>query len=489
MLFTNFDFLFYIPIILSLYFITPQKIKWVVLLLGSYFFYLSFKLEFLPSLIFNTLVVYLFGITIKNSKSAKTKKLVLIFGIAYLVMFLFFFKYYNFFSENLNQFFHFSGFSFQAPVLNITMPLGASYYVFLMIGYLVDVYFNRISAESNIGKFGLFVAFFPKLVSGPIERGKSFLPQINKKSEIQYDLISSGFKLFLWGFFKKVVIADRIAEAVNNAYSFPDNFSGITLLFVAVLYAFQLYADFSGYTDMALGIAKMFGFNLTNNFNRPYISESISEFWKRWHITLSNWLRDYIFLPLAYSVTRRIMKSKSLKIKPEVYAYIFGIIITMSICGIWHGAKWTFIAWGFMHGIFLAIGFLTKKKKSRILKKFKINKKYLKISRIIITFALVSLSFILFRAESFASAILVYKKIFLLESGQNITDLFALNIDFVISVICVILLMAYDFFPESRERSSNAHPVFLKYYFIVVIFLIIFFFGKFNQSDFLYFKF
>ena len=209
MLFTNFDYLLFIPIILAVYYLTPQKIRWIVLLIGSYFFYLSFKLEFLPSLIINTIIVYFFGLLINKTKSLTAKKIILIIGITYLVLCLFIFKYFNFFSENLNQLFHFSGFTFQIPIFHLVMPLGISYYVFLMIGYLVDLYHEKITAVSNIGKFGLFVAFFPKLISGPIERGKTFLPQIDNNVGIEYDLITSGFKLFLWGFFKKVVIADR----------------------------------------------------------------------------------------------------------------------------------------------------------------------------------------------------------------------------------------------------------------------------------------
>lgn len=488
MLFTSFDYLFFVPILLFLYYLAPSKFKWVVLLIGSYFFYLSFKLQFIPSLIICTIVIFLISRWMNYAKSERLKKTILIIGITLLLSFIFVFKYYDFFSDNLNVFLKFTGISFSLPVMGFILPLGASYYIFLMMGYLIDIYYKKITPAKNIGKFALFVSFFPKLMSGPIERGKSFLPQIDCEKEVKYESLINGLKLFIWGFFKKVVIADRLAEAVNKAFSFPEEYSGITLIIVSFIFSFQLYTDFSGYTDMAIGVSKMFGYNLMDNFKRPFISESISEFWKRWHITLSSWLRDYIFLPIAYAVTRKILKSKPKNIKADVFAYITGIILTMIICGLWHGSKWTFIIWGFIHGIFITIGFLTKKKKSKLIRKLNFNKNIIKFIKIMITFLLISLSFIMFRAETLSSALLIYKKIFLFDSGNSINLLFTLKIDLFISIVCIVFLFLFEYFSEIFNNIHYSPPVILKYY-VLVLFLLIVFFGKMNQSDFLYFKF
>ena len=511
MSFTSFDFLFFVPIITALYYIIPYTKRWVVLLAGSYFFYLSFKLEFIPWIVMLSAFVYVFALLLDKFQTHKIKKSILLIGIFVVIGFLILLKYNNFLFANLNYLVSFFRINLKPIELGYTTPLGISYFSFVMISYLLDVYNEKIKAERHPGKFAVYIAFFPKLIAGPIERAKDFIPQLSVCTDVKYENISNGAKLILLGFFKKVVIADRIAEVVNKVYGGMSGFSGLSILFVVFLYSFQLYADFSGYTDMARGIAKLFGFKLTENFKRPYLSPSISELWRRWHISLSNWLRDYIFLPLSYSITRKMMKtalrntdnapsdtnakhstsktSPKKLLKPEYIAYISAIFITMTLCGLWHGASWNFIIWGTLQGIFLIIAFLFRRNKKKFLKKLPLNKSFRLILSIFFTYAFFSFSMIFFRADSFADALLAFKKIFTLESGIFIT--FKNATDLVSSLILIFSLIAVEIFLEFREKAGKIYELhkFINIPVALILLIIIFVFGKFLQTDFLYFKF
>ncbi len=505
MSFTSFDFLFYIPIIALLYYITPYTKRWIILVTGSYFFYLSFKLEFLPWILLMSVIVYVLALLIDKFQTPKFKKAIMLAGVFFVTGVLILLKYNSFLFINIGYLLSLFKINLKQVEIGYTTPLGISYFSFVMISYLLDVYNDKIKAERHIGKFAVYVSFFPKLIAGPIERAKDFIPQLSAKTDVKYENISNGVKLILLGFFKKVVIADRLSEAVNKVFGGLTEYSWISILFVVFLYSFQLYADFSGYTDMARGIAKLFGINLTENFKRPYLSSSISELWRRWHISLSNWLRDYIFLPLSYSIARKAMKkslvtsskpSKTKPIssklfKPEYISYITAIFITMTICGIWHGASWNFIIWGVLQGIFLIIAFLYRRNKKKLYKIIPINKSFRFVSSVLITYIFFSFSLIFFRADTFTDALLLIRKILSMDNGVFITSLFKNSWDLVSSIILILSFIVIEIFLESREKAGKPYELY-KYINIpiaIILLMIIFVFGKFTLNDFLYFKF
>jgi len=505
MSFTSFDFLFFIPIIAALYYITPYTKRWIVLLTGSYFFYLSFKLEFLPWIIMMSVIVYVLALLLEKFHTHRIKKFIMLLGVFFVAGVLILLKYNSFLLTNINYLLSIFKINAKQIEIGYVTPLGISYFSFVMISYLLDVYNDKIKAEHHLGKFAVYVAFFPKLIAGPIEKAKDFIPQLSVNTDVKYENISNGVKLILLGFFKKVVIADRLSEAVNKLYGGIAEYSWISILFVVFLYSFQLYADFSGYTDMARGIGKLFGINLTENFKRPYLSSSISELWRRWHISLSNWLRDYIFLPLSYSIARKAMKkslgsnpnpsktrSYSYKLfKPEYISYIAAIFITMTICGIWHGANWNFIIWGALQGIFLILAFLYRRNKKKLYKRISINKSFRFVTSVIFTYAFFSLSLIFFRADTFTDAILIFKKIISMDNGVLIASLFKNGWDLVSGIILILAFIVIEIFLEFREKAGKPYELY-KYINIpvaIILLLIIFVFGKFTLNDFLYFKF
>lgn len=278
------------------------------------------------------------------------RKWILLVTLLFNVGILFVFKYYNFFNDSLRTALNIFNISYNAPTLKLLLPVGISFYTFQVISYLADVYKGEQGAERHFGHFAVFVAFFPKLVAGPIERARNLLPQFYEKQEFDYQRASDGLKLIGWGLFKKMVIADRVAVYVNQVYNNPGDYTGAPVAMATVFYAIQVYCDFSGYTDIARGSALILGFRLMENFNRPYFSKSISEFWRRWHISLSSWLEDYIYTPI-------LIKKRDWGLT----AIIFSLLVTFITCGLWHGANWTFVIWGLLHGVMLSLEVVTRK--------------------------------------------------------------------------------------------------------------------------------
>ena len=284
--------------------------------------------------------------------------------------------------------------------------MGISYYTFKKLSYLIDVYRENQEAEKNVLTFALYVSFFPAIMSGPIDRAKQLIPQFCRKHGLDYRQVTDGLKLMAWGFFKKLVIADRLAAFVNKVYDSPTQYEGLSLIAATVYFSFQVYCDFSGYTDIARGAGKILGFELMENFDRPYFSRSVVEFWKRWHISLSTWLMDYLFLPIAYAVSRKLKQPYFMKIRAESWAYVVGIVGTMVLCGLWHGASWTFVIWGSVHGLYLAVSFATKKTRRKLTKKLKIKKHSFirQAVQVSVTFGIITFAWIFFRANSLADA-------------------------------------------------------------------------------------
>lgn len=411
MLFTSTIFIIFLTAVIIIFFNIPTKYRSVFLLIASYIFYMYWVPELIFVLLTCTIINYFGAIKISDSKTPATKRLYLILTISFTLLLLFTFKYINFLLETIN-FISFELYNHQTfSTLNIILPIGISFYSLQGMAYTVDVYRGEIQPERNYLKFSLFLSFFPQLLAGPIARGKNFLPQLNSLKSFDLERFILASKRILWGFFKKIIIADRLSVIVDQIYSNPQNYDGIILLFATYLFAFQIYCDFSGYVDIALGVAKILGINLNENFNNPYKAKSMIDFWHRWHITLSGWFRDYLYIPLGGN---RVVKTQ----------WILNILIVFIISGLWHGASWTFIIWGLLHGSFYLLNHLLIKVKgvlkqtTHVLGSFKIPS----VIKIFFVFNCVSFAWIFFKADSLSSAVLIVQKI-----GMSLISLSSIN--------------------------------------------------------------
>lgn len=397
MIFHSIEFLAFFAVTVLGYMFAPQKARLPLLLAASLFFYGYTSPFMLVHLGVVAAITYFVAIEIERREDKARKQALLTVAVVGLVLNLVAFKYTSFLNETFRSMFGWFGAAYDVPVLNIILPLGISFYSFLMIGYLIDV-FRGEPAERDGVVFGVFVFFFPKMIAGPIERTKNLLPQLRAPMiGFSYAAVTAGLQLMLWGAFKKVVVADRIAPFVDRVYNAPQEFEGVSMVFATWLYAFQLYFDFSGYTDIALGAAMVFGIKLVSNFNRPYFARSIQDFWKRWHMSLTNWLNDYIYTPFTRS------RWTGLKMYNLM---LLGMMLTFVVSGFWHGANWTFIVWGALHGSYIVVSLLLQKRWNKFAKNIGLTKrkqtyKALKIS---VTFLLVCFSYIFFRANDLSDA-------------------------------------------------------------------------------------
>ncbi|MCE6990943.1 MBOAT family O-acyltransferase [Dyadobacter sp. CY323] len=402
MLFNSVSYVLFLPAVFTLYWLLKRSVgaQNILLLSASYFFYGCWDWRFLGCLIFSTLLDYYSGLKIKSSKTNAQSRMWLIISIVINVGLLAYFKYYNFFAESLIKLMASVGIETHLQVLNIVLPIGISFYTFHGLSYVIDIYNKRIDPSENLVNYSLFVSFFPLLVAGPIERATHLLPQIEQPRIFRYEKAVDGMRQMLWGFFKKIVVADSCATYVNMTFDNPTNHSGSTLLFGAILFAFQIYGDFSGYSDIALGTARLFGFELLNNFTFPYFSRDIAEFWRRWHISLSSWFKDYVYFPLGGS-------------RLGLLTSIRNTVIIFLISGFWHGANWTFVVWGLYHALLFLPLLL-----------FNINHKHKDVVatglflpnlkewlQIISTFFLVTIGWIFFRSSDLAGSFVYIKRI------------------------------------------------------------------------------
>ena len=401
MSFASLPFMAFTICTLVLFNITPARFRWLILLLASYLFYASFGVPYLLfSLVAVTAISYVSGLLVHRSPEAKARLFWMRAGVLGNLSLLFWLKYLPFAADNLNVALEAFSLPFTFPALQVLMTLGVSYYVFQGISYIIDIYLEVIDPERHPGYFALSLGFFPKLLQGPIERNGNLLPQLLELSRSSAASLRCGVNLFLWGVFKKVVIADRLATFVDPVYGNVHGFHGLSLVIVTYLFALQLYFDFSGYTDMALGLGRLFNIRLTQNFNAPYLATSIADFWRRWHISFSSWILDYIFKPLQFSLRDWAR-----------FGVPAALMITFLVSGIWHGASWCFVAWGGIHGFYLATGVLFKKSRVKLAKRLGIEKSaILKLWQRFVTFHLVCFSWIFFRAASIDDAIYVATK-------------------------------------------------------------------------------
>jgi D-alanyl-lipoteichoic acid acyltransferase DltB (MBOAT superfamily) len=485
MLFNSIGFALFLPIVFVLYwFVTRQNLLYqnILLLISSYFFYACWDWRFLFLLVFSTFLDYSTAIKMYDSKNKMWKKFWFWLSICVNVGFLGFFKYYNFFVQSFAEGLSDIGLKANFWTLKIILPVGISFYTFHGLSYVIDIYNNRIRPEKNFIDYSVFVSFFPLLVAGPIERATHLLPQIQQKRAFDYSKAADGLRQILWGLFKKMVIADNCAKFANNIFNYSDNFSGATLFLGAFFFAVQIYCDFSGYSDIAIGTARLFGLDLLRNFAFPYFSRDIAEFWRRWHISLSTWFRDYLYIPLGGSKVGRWMKVRN-------------ILIIFLVSGFWHGANWTFIIWGFLNAIYIMPSILRKTNRNNLDIVGQGN--YLPTIReffsMLVTFGLTVLAWIFFREENVSKAFHFVIKIF---TGmfKNPAEIFLGS--FWLPYITILILIGLFFVIEwlGREHQYALANMGLKwpklfrmtFYFCII--LTIFIFAG-SQQKFIYFQF
>ncbi|RAJ07127.1 MBOAT family O-acyltransferase [Arenibacter echinorum] len=482
MLFNSIDFAIFLPIVFVLYwFVTHKNLKWqnFLIVAASYLFYGWWDWRFLSLIIFSTAVDYIIGRELENEGHQIKRKVLLWISISVNLGFLGFFKYYNFFLDNFVTVFTFFDQPINPQGLNIILPVGISFYTFQTLSYTIDVYKSKLKPTRDFIAFSAFVSFFPQLVAGPIERATNLLPQFYKKRSFEYNKAVDGLRQILWGLFKKVVIADNCAEYANLIFNNSEDYSGSTLLLGALFFTFQIYCDFSGYSDIAIGTSRLFGFNLMQNFNFPYFSRDIAEFWRRWHISLSTWFRDYLYIPLGGSRGGTWMKIRN-------------TFIIFIVSGFWHGANWTFIIWGALNALYFLPLMLTKNNRNNldVVAKGKLIPSIKDLSYILLTFSLTVFAWIFFRAESVGHAISYISEI-LSPSLLSIPKLADMQ-NVLITIILVVCFVIIEWF--GREEQYAIAKFGLKWrrplrhaMYYVIIFTIFWFWGK--EQQFIYFQF
>lgn len=477
MLFNSFHFVFFFIVVTTLFFLLPHKYRWSLLLVSSCYFYMVFLPVYILILGFTIVVDYFAGIWLERTHGNRRKYFLIASLIANIGV-LAVFKYYNFLNDNLSVFLNSIGYVNKIPHLGIILPIGLSFHTFQAMSYTIEVYRNHQKAEHKFGIYALYVMFYPQLVAGPIERPQNLLHKFYEKHEFDYQRVTEGLKLMLWGFFMKLVIADRLAIYVNAVYNNPGEHSGITLLVATVFFAFQIYCDFAGYSNIAIGAAKVMGFKLMTNFNRPYFSRSISEFWKRWHISLSTWFRDYLYISLGGN-------------RVSIPRWYFNLMVVFIISGLWHGANWTFIIWGAVNGFYLVFAILTEDLRKRLRHAFLIDRLPILNSalQITITFILACFAWVFFRANSLHDAQSILGKIFAMKgpfySGQSQSFI----VYSVFGIIFLLLLeLKMEYFNDKLSFFHNNHSWVRKLSYLTIIILILMF-GVFDGGQFIYFQF
>jgi alginate O-acetyltransferase complex protein AlgI len=495
MLFTSITFAIFLLLVFILYwfvFNRNVKVQNLFLVISSYIFYGWWDWRFVFLLFFISVSNYLIAVQIQNKDQKSHRKIFFIAGLIINTGTLVIFKYFNFFIDGLTNLISLFGFNVNLLTLNIILPIGISFYIFLSLSYIIDVYQHKFTAVRNFFDALLTFSFFPIILAGPIQRPISLLPQIQNRRMFNYAQATDGLRQILWGVFMKVVISDKCAFYVNTIFPDSSTYSGSTLLLGVFLFTVQIYADFAGYSNIAIGLGKLLGFNIMQNFNYPYFSRDIREFWKRWNISLTTWFRDYVFLPIAYSVSRSIKSDRFYSIKTEFIIYTIGISVTWILTGLWHGAKTTFIIWGLLQGFYLVINHITSKRRKRMLKKLNIRNDniILRVVETLTTFIIIMFSWIFFRAENIGIALAYISEIF---SGSVLTipEFSKLRNPFALLFIIVVFFIIEWI---GRKRQFPIANLGLKWPKIVrwvfyygIIMAIIYFAG--SEQKFIYFQF
>jgi len=487
LIFTSLQFLGIFPIILFLYVVVKNKYKNVVLLLFSIYIFISFAGQYVFLILILVIFVFLYGILIETKKTSKS--LYFVSGILLILIPLVYYKYSFFILhqiEYLMSIFKTDVSLVKGQPASISASIGISFYTFQMISYITEIRRGNIKAERNFINFALYILYFPKFASGPIEKPVNFLSRIKVKNDVDYQRIKQGIFIFIFGYFKKTVISDRLSLIINPYFLNSDKYYGFDVIIMIFLTSFQIYLDFSAYTDMAIGCSRIIGIQLTGNFRQPYLSNSIKDFWSRWHITLSTWLRDYIFLPLSYKFVRFMMQIKNIWINKHALniSYVTATIITMLVCGIWHGANWTFIVWGLLHGVFLCFAFLTRNHRKKFRKIFKGYTSILQYTQVLFAFTLVSVSWVFFKANDLGAAIHILSNALMFNKDVFILFNSKLVYEILLSFGFISFIIVYEIITEKKRVSYL-----LNYPMILLFLATIILLGRFDAIDFIYFKF
>ena len=498
MLFNSIDFLIFLPIVLVIYYIIPMKYKHIWLLISSYYFYMCWNAKYVLLIFVSTVITYLSGILIDKIEKTwpdvndigKYKKLILALSFVSNLGILFYFKYINFTLDIVTRVLSKMNISMNVPVFDVILPVGISFYTFQALSYSVDVYRGEVAPEHDFFRYALFVSFFPQLVAGPIERSKNLLTQLREPRKFDLGYAFDGILLMLWGFFLKIVLADRIAIFVDTVYGDCEHYQGIYLIVATVLFAVQIYCDFSGYSSIAMGTAKLLGIELMDNFNAPYLSTSVADFWRRWHISLTSWFKDYLYIPLGGSKKGILRK------------YLNKMIVFM-LSGLWHGAQLTFVVWGAINGLYQVIGEVLMPIREKVSDALGVNRdsEGFCVLRAIVTFTMIDFTWIFFRADSLGRAVYIIKSIFNVENIWTLFDgsLYNCGLDeknFRFMLIAVIVLLVADFL---KRKGIMVREIILRqdgYIKCLVVsfsILLIMVFGKYgpayNAMNFIYFQF
>lgn len=497
MLFNSLDFLIFFPIVTLIYFVIPHKIRYIWLLVCSYYFYMCWNAAYALLLFVSTFITWLSGLAIgnivKNGKDdanrQQSKGIVAISFILNLTI-LAFFKYAGFAVNSVNQLFQAVGIRFMVPKVDVLLPVGISFYIFQALSYTVDVYRGDVKVEKNLLKYMVFVSFFPQLVAGPIERSSRLLEQFYEKHSFDFERVCRGLMIMLWGFFQKLVVADRLAVLVNQVFLYNSYYSGIEIIVAVMFFAVQIYCDFAGYSNIAIGASQVMGFELMENFRQPYLANSVSDFWRRWHISLTSWFRDYLYIPLGGNRKGKLAKYRN-------------IMIVFLTSGLWHGANWTYVVWGGLNGLFQVIADLTKKPRQKLKAFFKIRQESgsWRILSTVITFILVDFTWIFFRADSMADALQIISRIFSQFNPWVLVDgtLYTLGLsqmDFWIGILSIAVLLTVDIVHERGVKIRSwvlQQNLWFRWsiYLGAIFFILIFgFYGpNYDASQFIYFQF
>jgi len=482
MSFISIEFVIFFCIVTSLYFVLPMRWRLLLLLVSSYIFYAFSRVEYILLIAFSTLVDYFAGRELGRTPDEQKNKrrMLLAISISVNLGVLFFFKYFNFFSESIQILGQYVGFDYHPITHHLILPVGISFYTFQSMAYTIDVYRKQIDVEEDVAVFATYVALFPQLVAGPIERAQNIIPQLRQKFDFDYDRVVSGLRLALWGAFKKIVIADRLAIYVNAVYNDAHSYSGLPLILATLFFTFQIYCDFSGYTDIAIGTARVLGFDLMENFRQPYFATSIRDFWRRWHISLSTWFRDYVYIPLGGN-------------RVSLVRNLVNLMIVFVVSGLWHGANWTFVIWGAVHGVIIVIETLfdhyTGKRNPKSLQ--------LWIQRGI-TFLIVWFAWIFFRANTVQDAFYVVQKLFDFSDGRAnlLRPLFGATLDVRIEFILSLGLIAFLMLTEWANSHWDLQKLSLRWigvrwtmYYAALGFIIFTLLVNTTEQPFIYFQF
>lgn len=453
MLFNSFNFLLFFPIVVLIYFVFPKKARYIWLLFASYYFYMSWNAKYALLIALSTGITWVSGLLLDKASSIRQKKWTVALSFLSNLGILFFFKYFDFAIDNLNRLLAHTGLAMIDNPFDIILPVGISFYTFQALSYTMDVYRGDIAAEKNPLRYALFVSFFPQLVAGPIERSENLLNQlkeIDHKKVFHYDSIVSGLFMMIWGLFQKMVIADRISIMVDHVFENAYAYGTFELFLAALGFSIQIYCDFNGYSTIAIGAARVMGFSLMDNFNTPYFATGISDFWHRWHISLSTWFRDYLYIPLGGNRCSKLKKYRN-------------IMITFLTSGLWHGASWSFVVWGGLHGLFQIISDILKPLKQKLISlgRIKTDNFSYRFGQIAVTFFLTTITWIFFRAGSLTEALYFIRRLFTKWNPWVLFDesLYTLGLDRVeanILIVSVVILLLVDLLKYCKNMEFSA---------------------------------